>query len=136
MKFWTLYVVLFISLILTFTFQGYYQGFGAQQPKLSAFTTNSGQYQMKRLVMGLKTSPSAFSRMMSEAIYLSMSGLTFDKCFVYQDDLIIVGRSLIPHNYNLISVMGKLRKVNLKLNPQKCDFLKKKNLCFGHIVSE
>ncbi|CAG5008774.1 unnamed protein product [Parnassius apollo] len=113
--------------------QGYYQvSLEPSSRKLTAFTTNTGQYCMKRLPMGLKISPNAFSRMMSVA----MSGLTYDKCLVCQDDLIVFGRNLSSHNKNLITVMERLRKVNLKLNPQKCEFLKKEILYLGHLVTK
>lgn len=98
--------------------------------KYTAF--DSGQYQMVRMPMGLKTSPGSFSRMMN----MAMSGLTYEKCFVYMDDLIIYGFSLDNHNKNLQDVFERLRKVNLKLNPQKCDFLKKQILYLGHVVSD
>lgn len=92
----------------------------------------SGQFQMTRMPMGLKTSPSSFSRMMN----MAMAGLCYEKCLCYQDDLIVLGRNLTEHNKNLIEVLERLRKVNLKLNPSKCDFLKKELLYLGHIVSE
>lgn len=87
---------------------------------------------MKRLPMGLKISPSSFSRVMT----LAMSGLNMEKCFIYLDDLVVFGRSLDLHNKNLIDVFERLRKVNLKLNPNKCNFLQTKLLYLGHIVSE
>lgn len=87
---------------------------------------------MKRLPMGLKISPSAFSRLMTVA----MAGLNYEKCFVYLDDLIVFGRNLNEHNKNLTDVFNRLRKVNLKLNPLKCEFLKKEILYLGHIISE
>lgn len=71
--------------------QGFYQiPISSDSKKVTAFTTNTGQYQMKRLPMGLKISPSAFSRAMTVA----MSGLTYEKCFVYLDDLVVFGRNL------------------------------------------
>lgn len=97
--------------------------------KLTAFC--SGQFQMTRMPMGLKTSPSAFSRMMT----LAMSGLTYDKCLLYLDDLIILGKSISNHNKNLVDVFERLRRINLKLNPSKCNFLRKELLYLGHIVS-
>lgn len=112
--------------------QGYYQvSLSPESRKYTAFTTSTGQYQLKRLPMGLKTSCSNFSRVMS----IAMSGLTYDKCFLYLDDLIIFGRNLEIHNKNLVSVLERLRKVNLKLNPDKCQFLKKEILYLGHLVS-
>lgn len=112
--------------------QGYYNlSLHPESRKCTAFTTPSGHYQMKRLPMGLKTSPSCFSRAMTVA----MSGLNYEKCLVYQDDLICFGRNLRIHNQNLISIMVRLREVNFKLNPNKCEFLKKEILYLGHIVS-
>lgn len=98
--------------------------------KYTAFC--SGQFQMTRMPMGLKTSPSAFSRMMN----IAMSGLNHEKCLVYLDDLVIFGKNLFDHNKNLLDVFTRLRTCNLKLNAEKCNFLQKKLLYLGHIVSE
>lgn len=112
--------------------QGYYQlNLKTDSRKLTAFTTHTGQYQLTRLPMGLKTSPSCFSRAMT----IAMAGLNHEKCLVYQDDLICFGRNLDIHNKNLIDIFLRLRKVNLKLNPAKCNFLKKEVLYLGHVVS-
>lgn len=111
-------------------YQGYYSvPLDVNSRKYTAFA--SGQYQMTRLPMGLKTSPSAFSRMMT----IAMSGLNHEKCLLYLDDLVIFGRNLTEHNKNLLDVFSRLREVNLKLNPAKCDFLKKEILYLGHVVS-
>lgn len=96
------------------------------------FVTDRGQWQMKRLPMGLKISPSSFSRLMTVA----MSGLSPEACFVYLDDIIVHGRNLDEHNSNLVRVLEKLRKVNLKLNPAKCEFLKRTLLYLGHKISD
>lgn len=112
--------------------QGYYQiELDKDSRPCTAFTTERGQYQMTRLPMGLKVSSSAFSKAMSVA----MSGLSYESCFVYLDDLVIFGNSVQNHNKNLIKVLERLRKVNLKLNPKKCDFLKREILYLGHIIS-
>lgn len=62
--------------------------------------------------MGLKTRPSSFFRMMN----IALSGLNYDKCLIYLDDLDVFGRNLGVHNNNLQDVFERLRKVNLKLN--------------------
>jgi lipoate-protein ligase A len=112
-------------------FSGYYQVLlDEESRKYTAFC--SGTYQLTRLPQGLKVSPGSFSRM----ITVAMSGLNYEKCFVYLDDLIVFGRNLADHNKNLMDVFYRLRKVNLKLNPEKCDFLKKEILYLGHVVSE
>lgn len=112
--------------------QGFYQCSTKPECRnITSFATSTGQYQMKRLPMGLKISPSAFSRVMS----IAMSGLNYEKCFIYCDDLIIFGRNRQIHNKNLADVFERLRKMNLKLNPNKCDFMKTQLLYLGHVVS-
>lgn len=112
--------------------QGYYQvEIKDSDRPCTAFVTDKGQYQMRKLPMGLKISPSAFSRMMT----IAMSGLNYDKCFVYLDDLICFGRNIEQHNKNLISVLQRLREVNLKLNPKKSIFLRKEVIYLGHRIS-
>lgn len=114
-------------------YQGYFQtNLVPSSRKYTAFTTSTNQYQMTRLPMGLKTSPSSFSRMVT----IAMSGLNYEQCLVYQDDLICFGRNLPQHNQNLINILCRLRKVNLKLNPIKCKFLQKEIIYLGHVVSE
>lgn len=112
--------------------QGYYQvELAADSRPYTAFSTHKNQYQMKRLPMGLKISCSAFSRLIS----IAMTGLNYEKCFCYLDDLIVFGRNLEQHNQNLLKVFSRLREVNLKLNPSKCEFLRKQILYLGHIIS-
>lgn len=96
--------------------------------KYTAFTTDK-MYQMKRCPMGLKTSPSVFSRLMTKA----MAGLNYKSCFIYLDDCVIIGKSMDHHNKNLITILERLRKVNLKLNPLK--FLRKEIVYLGHNIS-
>lgn len=113
-------------------YQGFYQiNLNRESRDITSFAVSTGQYRMQRLPMGLKISPSAFSRAMS----IAMSGLTYDKCFVYCDDLVVFGRSREIHNKNLIDVFERFRNMNLKLNPLKCEFMKKQLLYLGHVVS-
>lgn len=125
-----------LSGAIYFTHLDLYQGFfqinlNKDSRPCTAFTTGKSQYQMTRMPMGLKSSPSSFSRMMT----IAMSGLNFEKCLVYQDDLVVIGRNLDVHNKNLMDVFNRLRKVNLKLNPVKCNFLQREILYLGHVVS-
>ena len=114
--------------------QGYYQlEIDGNSRPITAFSIPGvGQFQMTKLPMGLKISPSAFSRMMT----IAMSGLNYHKCFVYLDDLIVFGTDLADHNKNLNAVLLKLRHANLKLNPQKCQFLKQSLIYLGHKISD
>lgn len=112
--------------------QGFYQvELNKESRPCTAFTTDKGMFQMKRLPMGLKISPNSFSQLMT----IALSGLNYESCFVYLDDLIVFGRNLQNHNSHLIEVFERLRKVNLKLNPAKCEFLKREILYLGHVIT-
>lgn len=112
--------------------QGYYQvPLEENSRNITAFSTDRGQFRLSRLPMGLKISPSAFSRLMTVA----MSGLNYINCFIYLDDIIIFGKNLKEHNRNLIQVFERLRQSNLKLNPLKCEFLCKQINYLGHMIS-
>ena len=59
----------------------------------------------------------------------------YSKAFIYVGDIIIFGCSLKHNNENPISVFDRLRKSNLKLNPDKCCFLKSEVVYLGHLIT-
>lgn len=98
---------------------------------ITAFTANGNHYQFCRLPFGLKISANSFQRMIS----IAMSGLCPESSFLYIDDIIVFGCSIKHHNENLCKVFERLRKYNLKLNPQKCNFLNFEVTYLGHKIS-
>lgn len=100
--------------------------------ELTAFSTNQGHWQFKRMIQGMKTSPGTFQRVMNTAL----AGLIGIKCLVYLDDIIIYGKNLYDHNEKLVEVFERLRVNNLKLQPNKCEFLKRECVYLGHVISE
>lgn len=100
--------------------------------KYTAFSTNSGHYQFKRLPFGLNISPNSFQRMMA----IAMAGLTPERAFIYIDDIVIIGCSLKHHLSNLESVFERMRKYNLELNLSKCKFLKTEVTYLGHKITD
>lgn len=98
----------------------------------TAFSTENGRYQYKRLPFGLKISPNSFQRMMT----IAMTGLNPEVAFLYIDDIIVIGCSTEHHLNNLRKVFERLRKYNLKLNPSKCNFFKKEVTYLGHNISD
>lgn len=98
---------------------------------LTAFSSDQGHYQFKRLPFGLKISSNSFQRMLS----IALAGLQ-GKSFLYVDDIIVHGCSLEHHNRNLVSTFESLRKYNLKLNPKKCNFLKNAVVYLGHLITD
>lgn len=99
--------------------------------KYTAFSTPQGHYHYNRMPFGLKNAPATFQRMMDTAL----RGLINKHCFVYLDDIIIFGQSIEEHNRNLAIVLQRLRELGLKLQPDKCEFLKPELEYLGHIVT-
>lgn len=98
----------------------------------TAFTTPFGHYEFDRMPFGLKNAPATFQRLMD----LVLSGLQGEKLFVYMDDIVIYATSLEEHKRKYNALMEQLRKANLKLQPNKCEFLKSKVTYLGHVISK
>jgi len=54
-----------------------------------------------------------------------VSGFQGSDMFVYLDEIVIYATSLNKHRIIFNKVAGRLRKANLKLQPDKCEFLRK-----------
>ena len=86
----------------------------------TAFSAKEGHWAYKRMPFGLKMVPATFQRMMNNIL----SGLTGTRCFAFLDD-IIYANSFVDHDRKLRDVFRRLRKYNLKLQPDKCEFFRK-----------
>ena len=84
------------------------------------------------MAFGLKNAPATFQRMMDTSI----RGLIGKVCFVYLDDIVIFGSSLKEHNENLVTLAERLRTTGMKLQPDKCEFLRPELECVGHLITE
>lgn len=110
-------------------FQGFHQiPLDEESRDLTSFSTDSGSFRWKVLPFGLNIAPNSFSRMMS----IAFSGLSSMQCFLYMDDLIVIGTSEQHHLNNLNSVFEACKKYNLKLNPYKCEFFRPEVTYLGH----
>lgn len=98
----------------------------------TGFSTEQGHFEFQRMCFGLKGGPATFQRLMNRVL----TGINGVKAFVYLDDVIIVGTSLEDHQKQLRDVFTRLRSFNLKLQPFKCEFLRKEVAYLGHIITE
>ena len=98
----------------------------------TAFSTKEGHWAYKRMLFGLKSAPATFQRMMNNVL----SGLTGTKCFVFLDNIVMYANSLVDHDRKLRDVFRRVRKYNLKLQPDKCEFLRKEVTFLRHTISE
>lgn len=98
----------------------------------TAFSTPYGHYEFNRMPFGLKGAPATFQRAMNNAL----SGLQGMHCFIYMDDIVVHGYDLSDHNQKLVAVFKRLREFKLKLQPEKCHFLRKEIMYLGHLITE
>jgi len=61
-----------------------------------------------------------------------LSGIQGLKCLVYLDDIIVFGETLQVRNDKLRDVIARLRMHMLKLQPDKCELLRKEVTYLGH----
>lgn len=97
----------------------------------TAFSTKYGHYEYTRMPFGLKNAPATFQRCMNNLL----EELIYKDCLVYLDDIIVYSTSLEEHIMSIRKVFEKLRIANLKLQLDKCEFLKKETEFLGHIIT-
>jgi hypothetical protein len=54
---------------------------------------------------------------------------------VYLDDVILLGKTLQEHHEEVREILERLRQFNLKLEQDKCEFLKTMLSYLGHVVT-
>jgi len=96
----------------------------------TAFVTMDGLYEFRVMPYGLCNAPATFQRLMQR----TLAGLG-SFCSVYVDDIIVFSSTVEEHLDHLTQVFGRLRKIGLKLHPQKCSFTRPEVLYLGHIIS-
>lgn len=97
----------------------------------TAFSTPQGLYEYVRMPFGLKNAPATFQRLMNTVL----SGIHGLYCFVYLDDIVIYANSVEDHTLKLESVFKRLQENNLKLQPDKCEFMRKEVAYLGHVIT-
>lgn len=97
-----------------------------------AFVTRKSQRRFKVLSFGLCNAPSEFARTME----LIMSGLTYDICLVYLDDILVFLKSFEEHCNRLATISDRLEQHTLKLKTTKCHLFQRRVTFLGHVVSE
>ncbi|XP_041451320.1 uncharacterized protein LOC121404963 [Drosophila obscura] len=92
--------------------------------QITAFTVpKKGLYQWKVMLFGLHSASAAFQRTLDQVIGPEM----MLHAFAYQDDIIVIGRTEEEHRKNMEEVFRRLRKANLRLNADKCQFFRKES---------
>jgi len=80
---------------------------------------------------GLCNAPTTFQRLMEAVLF----GLAQEKCIVYLDDILVMGKTFEEHLDNLFQVFSRLRQAGLRLKPRKCHLARRRVFYLGYVVS-
>ena len=112
---------------------GYWQVVMSEEDKpKTAFSTGNGLYQFTVMSFGLCNAPATFERLMEKVL----SGLPWEVCLLYLDDIIVHGREFGEAIKRLHIVLQRLHDAGLKLSPKRCILLQQSVPFLGHVVSD
>ena len=80
--------------------------------------------------MGIKNAPATFQRLMD----IVLKGMHGTEVFVYLDDIVIHSETLEENVTKARRLFNRLREAHLKLQPDKCEFLRTDVAYLGHII--
>ena len=111
---------------------GYWQvSMRPEDREKTAFVTPGRLYKFFRMPYGLSTALASFSH----AINIVLSGLSYEICLCYFDDVIIFSKDIHDHCKRLRTVLQRFREHNLRVKASKCSFGADKVVYLGHTVS-
>jgi len=96
----------------------------------TAFTTRAGIYHWLSMPFGLTNAPATFQR----ALDIILSGLKWQICLVYLDDVIIFSANAEQHIKDVDTVLTRLHEAGVTLNLEKCTWISDEVEYLGHIV--
>jgi hypothetical protein len=97
----------------------------------TAFICREGLFKFTIMPFGLTGAPATFQRLMD----MIMSGLTYEICLVYLDDIIVFSTTMEGHLERLSLVLDRIRSSGLKIKANKTHLLKRSVDFLGHVVS-
>lgn len=100
----------------------------AESRKYLTINTQKGLYQVNRLPYGVSSAPAIFQRIMDQVLQ-GLPGL-------FLDDILISGRDTEEHLHNVEAVLQRLQERGLKVNGEKCAFLRSSVTYLGHRIDE
>ena len=98
----------------------------------TAFSTKNGQFCFTRMPFGIAAAPGTFQELMTKVL----TGMRDKGAMVYLDDILIFSKTIEEHYKTLEEVIQRIGKAGLRINPEKCNILKKEIKFLGHIINE
>lgn len=112
--------------------QGFHQiPVAADSINKTAFITTEGHYEYLRTPFGLMNAPAVFQRFINKVI----GTLRYENILVYMDDILVPSTTVEEGLQLLEKLFTVIDKFGLKLNLQKCSFLKSQVDYLGHTIS-
>ena len=98
----------------------------------TAFTSKFGLWEFISMPFGLTNAPATQQRFI-EAV---LQGLIWKCCFAYVDDILVYSNNFETHLQNIESILERLQKYQLRLQPSKCAFCKPTFEVLGFVASK
>jgi Reverse transcriptase (RNA-dependent DNA polymerase) len=96
----------------------------------NTFTCHVGTFHFKRMPFGLRNAPSTFQRAMD----IILSGVRWQKCLSYLDDITVFSSSIESHVEDLDKVLSLLRDSGVSSRLDKCHFFSGRVNYLGHVI--
>lgn len=97
--------------------------------KLYTVNTPLGRYSFTKLPFGISSAPEVFRRLLSQHLE-GMEGVVN-----VMDDILVWGEDKDSHDSRLRKLLEKPRRINLKLNKDKCKIGLSEISYMGHVLS-
>lgn len=111
---------------------GYWQVPLAQESRAPcSFLINGRNYSYKRLPFGLNVSGAEFQKSMD----IVLGPLIHNFVTIYVDDILITSESTEQHYEHIKTVLDRLRKYNVTVNLEKCQFFRQEVSFLGHMIT-
>ena len=97
----------------------------------TTFTSYLGTFRYTRMPFGLRNAPATFQR----ALDIILSGVRWQSCLIYLDDVIVFSRSTDEHLRHVDEIPTSLRRAGITLKLRKCPFFQPTGDYVGHMIT-
>ncbi|KAI1006335.1 hypothetical protein K3495_g1881 [Podosphaera aphanis] len=98
----------------------------------TAFRTIFGSFESLVTPFGLSGAPAAFQRWINQVL----GDLVGNSCSAYVKDVVIFSNGFMEDHWSKVNqILERLHRAGLRLDPQKCDFAKKKIKYLGFVIN-
>jgi transposase InsO family protein len=101
-----------------------------ESQELTTFLTPLGRFCFTRVPYGITSASEIFQRKVTEIL----DGVS--NVVIYQDDILVFGKTDEEHDQTLVKVIAKLKESGLRLNKKKCCFGQRSLKFLGHHISK